>query len=210
MNNMTTNYQWKPAYKYEMGIIESAKLFLCGFLCAVLILFSLVLASAEVFPAMLFTIGLAVFFLKIFMDVYNLSSVSYIKSKFQTENVEYFDDDFMSGMLLVKTGKGLMGIYVKKDRDFLFKPQFKEIKNTPTYLLLKNEAELYGVYNKELAKMVLPCEYYSVTDNKDGNLLAKKGTQGYIFTHYGTLVKEWSIAEQFGRVMEDMIGKMGK
>lgn len=194
--------KWTPVYEYKRTFMENV------YMCFLFLLAHFILCGGIILITSINNI-IAGSILGIFaICLFVLSYLEYTlpnrtKNKWRDKGVEYFNRGFIPGYISLKTGKNLIGLYEKNT--FLFEPIYNEIKRSENFLLIKNIENKWGVYNIQLSKFILPCEYVSLKEKDGGNLLAVKDRIRYEFSPYGSIVCKENLMDKFTKKMETLV-----
>lgn len=196
--------KWTPVYEYKRTFFENVCMCLY-FLLAYCVLFGAIISITTINNIIVGGI-LGIFAVCLFVLSYLVyTQPNRTKNKWRSKGVEYFNRGLIPGYISLKTGKNLIGLY--ENNTFLFEPIYYEIKRSNNYLLIKNIENKWGVYNIQLSKLILSCEYVSLKEKERGNLLAVKNRILYEFSPYGSIVSKENLMDKFTRKMDSIVNK---
>lgn len=179
-------HNWQPLYTYHLSLLQKLVLLLCS----VITLFFLtgtivVVTSSEPIGGIILGILCLTGMVYIFRVINAPRRIIKILSE---KNVEFYDAKGFANFLFVKTADGSLGLFDRSAKKSIFEPDYIDIVVTGNFFLLEDKSCKWGVYNRNLKKIVLPFEFSGVYINKEGNIVVTKNARQYEYSPYGSFM----------------------
>ena len=195
--------KWQPVYEYKRTFLENVGMCIYFSLVYGMLVGGVMLMAAA--NNMIVGGGFLLFSVFGFVLLYwRYTLPERTRKKWRNKGIEYFNSGYISGYISLKTGNNLIGLY---DGEILLEPIYKEIRRSNNFLLIKNIDNKWGVYNIQLSKFILSCEYVSLKENESGNLFAVKDRIRYEFSPYGSIVCKENLMDKFVTKMDSIVNK---
>lgn len=196
------NNVWKPLYEYKESFVSLVLYYISLFLSFLfLLLGAMIIGADNYFGVIPIVIGGSWGCTMVFIN-YTLSP-NRVKKKLQKHGIEYLCET--KGLLLVKTASQKMGLFTRTG-DVIINPEYRNIVFKYDYYLLENIVGLWGVYNTELSKHIIDCEYSNVKVENNKNITATKNGIRFTFSPYGSIVHQTNAATD--DLINNIMGKM--
>ena len=197
------NNVWKPLYDYKESFADTALLCLSSLATFAILAFGLLACQGGIYILGAMLLAAGVFLLYTIVSHSYSTSSNRVKKKLQKHEIEWFCET--KGLLLVKTASQKMGLFTRKG-DVIINPEYRNIVFRYDYYLLENLGGLWGVYNTELSKHIIDCEYSNVKVENNKNITATKNGIRFTFSPYGSIVHQTNAATD--DLINNIMGKM--